>query len=193
MFTALAVLGLLAAAPACAWDRLAGSHSGIRTRKAIAVTDAEAWRKLWSEHTAGDSAEPLPEVDFEKEMVVAVFLGDRATGGSRVEVQFLERPAGPEEYGTRGPKLYVWYAEASERPGRFRIQVFCQPFELRKVPKAYSQVLIEENRGAEALPAEGDSLPFRPARTGEALRRARASVPPPDFGFSAPTFFDGSR
>jgi hypothetical protein len=67
----------------------------------------------------------VPSVDFSKEIVAAVFLGTRPTGGFSVEI-----------VGTRveGDALVVEYAE--QRPGRADIvsQVLTSPFHIVRLP-----------------------------------------------------------
>lgn len=53
------------------------AFSGIRTPRQVVVKDAAAWASLWAEHTATITpAPPLPEVDFNTQMLVGVFAGD---------------------------------------------------------------------------------------------------------------------
>ena len=80
----LAALALLLSVAASAqvsgsWSKLEGQHSKIAERRAVAVTDAAAWEKVWREH---DAAAPVPAVDFTKESVVAVFLGQTRSAGT---------------------------------------------------------------------------------------------------------------
>ncbi len=57
-----------------------GSSSKIQSKELIRVTTREDWEKLWQRHT-GDSKAAPPRVNFDEEMVVAVFFG--ACGWSR--------------------------------------------------------------------------------------------------------------
>jgi hypothetical protein len=58
--------------------------SGIHDRRDVVVKDKDAWAKLWAEHVSqvrvvGDTGtsvtRPLPDVDFNTQMVIGVFLG----------------------------------------------------------------------------------------------------------------------
>jgi hypothetical protein len=93
----------------------------IDSKEVVARSDAE-WKTLWQE---SGSAQPLPAVDFSKEMVAAVFLGSRPTGGYSVEI-----------VGARleGEVLIIDYAE--RRPGRAEIvtQVLTSPFHMVRLP-----------------------------------------------------------
>jgi hypothetical protein len=51
------------------------SQSGVKQKKTIVVKDQNAWKTLWKEHAT--QGEDLPQIDFTKNMVVGVFLGEK--------------------------------------------------------------------------------------------------------------------
>jgi hypothetical protein len=121
MMAILLAAVLQATVPMRAIDK--GTMSQIDgARQAVARSAAE-WSTLWSQH-AGDRARPA--VDFNKEMVVAVFLGTRPTAGFSVEV------VGAREEGTT---LVVSYRESRPQPGAVAAQVLTSPFHVVAVPK----------------------------------------------------------
>jgi PrcB C-terminal len=99
-----------------------GSMSAITGPREVVVRSSADWNALWKEH---GSTQPVPAVDFSKELVTAVFLGSRPTGGFSVEV-----------VGARveGDALIVEYVE--QRPGRGSIvtQVLTSPFHIVRLP-----------------------------------------------------------
>src|SRR5688500_14003106 len=100
-----------------------GSRSAIEeSREAIARTPAE-WQSLWKAH---GGAESVPAVDFAKELVAAIFLGTRPTGGYRVEITAARR---------EGQSLVLDYLE--RRPGADAIvsQALTSPFHIVRLPK----------------------------------------------------------
>lgn len=153
MKTTLAAIAMLLAVTANAgsWDRLEGSHSGIKQRLAVAVQDARAWESLWRQHEA-DKA--VPQVDFSKESVVAVFLGERQTAGVKVEVVVQKDPID-------AARLNVFYREVSGGKS-FGAQVVCQPFAIVKVPRA--AVIDVEKDGKVSIP-ENARAPQNPLDT----------------------------
>ena len=65
--------------------------SGIREREVVLVRSHEEWERLWRRHTAGVQPQPdLPEVNFNREMVIAVFMGERPSDGYGVQVAAVE-------------------------------------------------------------------------------------------------------
>jgi hypothetical protein len=69
-----------------------GFTSGLRERKFLVIKSAEEWAELWNSHVSGStSPKALPPVDFRTEIVVAVFPGEKMTGGYAVEIVKIEQ------------------------------------------------------------------------------------------------------
>ena len=63
------------------------SSSGLDQAERMVLRDEVAWREVWAAIWRRHSPEPsLPEVDFSREMLVVVALGQRASGGFRILV-----------------------------------------------------------------------------------------------------------
>ena len=121
MIAALLAAILQTAVPVRSLDK--GAISQIDSaRQAVARSESE-WSTLWSQH-AGQRARP--DVDFSKEMVVAIFLGTRPTAGFSVEI------VGARE---EGAMLIVSYRETRPQPGIVTAQVLTSPYHLVAVPK----------------------------------------------------------
>lgn len=120
--------------PASTTTIAAGSHSAVAEPDArIARTPAQ-WAALWSEHAAAQlPASSPPPVDFETEMVVAVFLGSRPSAGYALEILGCERTA---------DALVVRAREIRPAPDRARATVVTTPFHFVRVPRA-SDVRLE--------------------------------------------------
>lgn len=111
-----------------------GFRSGIReTLQAVARNDAE-WLGLRKRHALVQSnSPPLPDIDFEKEMVAAVFLGDKPTGGYAVEIVRSEKTKG---------LLTISFREQSPRPGSIQTQAFVQPFHIVSIPGTNAEEVV---------------------------------------------------
>jgi hypothetical protein len=69
-------------------------HSGIAKPTFAVVRDDAAWADLWRRHAAPRRPAPVrPDVDFAREQVVAVFLGQRPNGCHAVEVRQVRQAA----------------------------------------------------------------------------------------------------
>jgi len=89
---------LLASCAACAaaapvpFSPLAkGLASGVAQPTQIVVRTQNDWAALWSRHMRTQIASPPPPVDFSRDMVVALFMGERPIGGYAIEVTRIER------------------------------------------------------------------------------------------------------
>jgi len=109
-----------------------GAASNVEDAKTAVVRDAAAWKKLWQGHSPDRD---LPAVDFSKEMVVAVFLGSRATSGYDVAIQ------GTHE---EGGALVVDYRETSPPRDAMTAQVITSPFHIAAVPARSGDVRFEK-------------------------------------------------
>ncbi len=67
-----------------------GDSSGINSQRFEVIRDAASLDALWREHTAVMDPPPaLPQIDFEHDMVIAAFMGQRGTGGYTVQISKL--------------------------------------------------------------------------------------------------------
>lgn len=146
---ALTILLALAAAPAGAqtWQKLSGSRSGVQAAQTVVVRTDAQWRALWSRHAGSQEA---PAVDFSKEMVVGVFLGQRRRAGYSVELKVVELPGFCDETGSQPASLLVIYAEKKPQGGSVAAEVVTTPYAFLKVPKRPA-VQFERQSAARAL------------------------------------------
>lgn len=104
---------------------LKGYQSGVRESVQIVARSQSEWSALWKRHTLTEPTPPtLPTIDFNKEIVVAVFLGEKPTGGHDIEITNVEQ---------RDGGLVVSYAERSPQPGGMVTQAFIQPFHIVRI------------------------------------------------------------
>jgi hypothetical protein len=109
-----------------------GPMSAIDTARQVTARTPAEFATLWKSHAADRK---MPEVDFDSNMVVGIFLGSRPTAGFGVEIVSAQ----PE-----GGALVVKYKET--RPSRDAIsaQVITSPFHLVAVPKFEGTVRFEK-------------------------------------------------
>ncbi len=145
---------LLAASPAPAeeWKQLSGQFSRIVEHRAVVVLTGEDWIRLWREHTGGSPDFPLPEADFAREAMVAVFSGQRRTTGHSVAMD-VRRNAAEDS-------VSVVYALRRPAPDSFLSPALTQPYMIRKFPKPSGPLTLE-----------------RTDRLGASLEKALAAPP----------------
>jgi protease stability complex PrcB-like protein len=129
-------LAVLSIAPAGAAERVPfvtidqGFRSGVRERKFLVIKNETEWKTLWHTHAQPNvPAKGLPRVDFDKEMVVTVFLGEKPTGGYKVEVTAIEEDRGKSQ-------LRIVLRESKPPAGSIAIQALTQPYHIVRVKKS---------------------------------------------------------
>jgi hypothetical protein len=105
-----------------------GSNSGIANANEAVVRSTSEWGALWKLH---GGREPVPPVDFAKEIVAAVFVGTRPTGGYSVEI-VSTRPD--------GETLIVEYVERRPSADAIVTQALTSPFHIVKLQKTDGSV-----------------------------------------------------
>jgi hypothetical protein len=102
-----------------------GSRSGVREPLQIVIRSQAEWDALWKRHVAIETnPPPPPAIDFNKQIVIGVFLGEKPTGGYDVEIIRTEQSDGA---------LVIHYREKSRLPGSIVIQALTQPFHIIQV------------------------------------------------------------
>ena len=105
-----------------------GAFSGISEAKQEIIKDQEAWEKFWAKHNvAMKPSAQLPKVDFSKEMVIAVTLGKKTSGGYSIEIMAVEPTASA---------LKIFIKRTSPAPGAIVITALTAPFHFVAVPKS---------------------------------------------------------
>jgi len=130
------VIGLVLAAccsspsevPVEAKPLIAGEHSAIEVAGTEVLRSREEWLAWWSRHQAGGVAqnEP-PEVDWSRDVAVAVTLGTRPTLGYGVELESARR---------EGDVVHVLFRERTPDPGMLQGQVVTHPFLVVVLPRS---------------------------------------------------------
>jgi hypothetical protein len=100
-----------------------GYRSGVREPLQTVVRSQAEWMMLWRRHSNDLNATP-PAVVFDLEIVVAIFLGEKPTGGYDVTIQRAEQS---------GDELMIDYQEKTPAPGSINILVFQQPFHIVRI------------------------------------------------------------
>ena len=102
-------------------QRFSGQQSGVKKPAQKVIDNLESWKKVWREVHQTVSPKPkLPKVDFEKQVVLAVFMGEKNTGGYRIQIQGMK---------DTGKKIEVSVKTTSPPQDGFSIQVLTQPYE----------------------------------------------------------------
>ncbi len=72
-----------------------GGSTGVLSQRFEVIRDPASLDALWRQHTTVMSPPPpLPHIDFERDMVIAAFLGQKASGGVELQISKLDNVGG---------------------------------------------------------------------------------------------------
>ena len=97
--------------------------SGIRGARRLVIRDPATWSHFWSELGAGVP----PQVDFARDLVIAVAAGERSSGGHDIVVREVTRSGG---------ELRITVLETTPGPGCITTTALTQPVDVVMVPAA---------------------------------------------------------
>ena len=105
-----------------------GAFSGITEARQEVIKSQVSWDKFLAAHQANTRSGPkLPAVDFSKEMVIAVTMGRKNSGGYAIEITGVE---------TTRDALKVFVKRTSPAPGAITIAALTAPFHCVAAPKS---------------------------------------------------------
>jgi hypothetical protein len=114
------------------------TRTGISESRRLVIRDANAWAEFWSELGVGER----PEVDFSRDLVVAVAAGQRPTGGHEIAVG---------QVAQNGGALTISVVETTPGPNCMTTASLTQPVDVVVIPnvnaKSWSFVERREVRG----------------------------------------------
>lgn len=119
-----------------------GEDSGYVKTSQIVIENEEQWADLWEKHISNiEPSPPLPKVDFTREMVIAVFSGEKPTSGYPVEIVSVEtKPSKIIDHGL----LIVKIRQRQPGKGEIVMDVMSQPQHIIKIPKMKADGVIFE-------------------------------------------------
>ncbi len=103
-----------------------GINSGYPTANRIVISNTAAWIDIWQQHSCDHiPPPPVPEVDFTQYQVVAVFAGEKPTGGYSVEVTNVE---------IKNSHLVAIIKSCQPQADALVTEAFTQPHHIIKIP-----------------------------------------------------------
>ena len=108
-----------------------GSFCLIKDSREIVLSERDVWRTLWHEMNGEDSK--TPRVDFDRQMVVGIFLGEKPVAGYTVSLL----PA-KEENG----QIVIHYVVAEPPANQPAATVIVHPYHLMTIPKTDKKIVF---------------------------------------------------
>ena len=155
----LAVLGLVATASAFDIDRIPfetvdkGFNSAIDYERYQIIENDAQWLYLWEAHTEDMGDIRLPDVDFDNEVIIAVFMGWRHTNGYEIDIYDVVNAPLRE-----GLDLFTYHTAIMinkiEEGGM--LQVVTTPYHIIRVDRQYlSDIVFCDDRFSVEVLSEG--------------------------------------
>ncbi|MDN5214823.1 protease complex subunit PrcB family protein [Fulvivirgaceae bacterium BMA12] len=107
-------------------------YSGILDEQYVLVDDPNSWEDLWDK-TAVWTPDELPEVDFTKSMVIAVYMGEKVSGGFEIEISELRESEDTIEVVSK-----ITIPES----GQGVTTALSQPFHIIKINKTSKKIIF---------------------------------------------------
>ena len=108
--------------------------SGFTGPEQLVLRDPAAWQAAWSRLHEGMVAPPLPAVDFTREMVVLLALGERSSGGYQIRFDGIT---------VAGANATVRFTITEPGTGCMTTQAMTAPVDIVRVPRAAGTVRFE--------------------------------------------------
>ena len=111
-----------------------GEDSATSRRQSLTIRGEQRWHKAWDQ--LGDGDEP-PDVDFTREMLIAVTQGRQPSGGHEIRITRIE---------PTGAGWLVSVVEKEPAPGCPAGGVITSPYHVVRVPRSTERVRFERRR-----------------------------------------------
>ena len=112
------------------------NFGGMTDSKFITIKDENSLNEIYNLISKGRMPElEIPALDFEKETVIALFLGEKTSGGHSITVQQIENIS---------DKVIITYKIDSPKKGEMVTTVMTQPYCIIKMPKTLKEVVFKE-------------------------------------------------
>ncbi len=111
-----------------------GIYSGHDERKDYVIRDLSGWGNLWDKVQSRVSPiSDRPNVNFDDEMIIAVFRGIHSIGGYAIEITKIVEKENSVE---------VFVKETSPSPNSMVTQAFTQPYHIVKTKRVDKEVVF---------------------------------------------------
>jgi hypothetical protein len=111
-----------------------GFLSPIKERKLVILKSEKEWGDLWRLHKGAFlPKQPIPSVNFKQDMIVAVFSGEKKTGGYGIEITKIE------ETREKG-EVIVFFLETQPPSKAMVTQALTQPYHIVKTGRTNFKV-----------------------------------------------------
>lgn len=114
-----------------------GDDSGYRKADRMVIGSKERWNGLWRKHTLDLlPPPPVPEIDFTRDEVIAVFAGEKSSSGYSIRVAAVE---------TSNDSEILIVKIRQDKPGKIAEDVITRPYHMVSIPRrGVASVIFED-------------------------------------------------
>lgn len=121
-----------------------GHLSGIARRTRIVIRSRPDWEQFWRLHTGNRRPLPTaPEVDFQKDMIVAVMMGQQSSGGYTIAIESITQ---------ENEKMRVDVQEQEPAEDAMTSSALSAPFHIVTVPVWDGEIEFQKLTKTQDLP-----------------------------------------
>jgi PrcB C-terminal len=111
------------------------TYGGYTDSKFMVIEDNESLTEVFNIFNKSRSPQlKIPIINFEKETVIALFLGEKYSGGYAITV---------EQVLDKNNKVNIFYKVTSPKLGDMVTSVMTQPFSIIKIPKTTKEIVFK--------------------------------------------------
>lgn len=120
-----------------------GAYSEYQTANEMVIDNPEEWASVWQQHASGIiPPPPIPKVDFTDYQIVAVFMGEKHTGGYSVEILTVETESSETDDPT---SVVIQVNYRQPQPGDIVQEVITHPHHIIRIPQIpFVQIVFEQ-------------------------------------------------
>jgi len=122
-------------------DQWRGVQCAVTQPRQAVFRHVDTWERFWKQGLAPFSPKfaKVPAIDFSKDMVVGVFMGEKTDPHYEIEIQSVRI-----EQRDDTPTLVIHYRNIAKMSGVFTPPFAIQPFHLKRVPAFQGLMVFEE-------------------------------------------------
>lgn len=110
-----------------------GTDSGYQSASHMVIVQSEPWINFWQLHTSNaEPPPPVPQVNFTRYSVVAVFAGEKPTSGYSVTILSVETSGSQTK---DQPSIAITVQHCQPGVGDFVTEALTYPYHIIRIPK----------------------------------------------------------
>lgn len=118
-----------------------GTNSGYQGASQMVIDNSEQWINFWQQHTSNaEPPPPVPQVDFSRDSIVAVFAGEKPTGGYSIEILSAETSGSQIQERS---VIAITVQHCQPEPGDFVTEALTYPYHIIRIPKIDGRVVFK--------------------------------------------------